>query len=39
VLGAGDSFIVPANTTHGVKALERGRLIDSFAPYRADFLV
>jgi quercetin dioxygenase-like cupin family protein len=38
VLSAGDGFIVPANTTHGVKALEAGRLIDSFAPHRADFL-
>lgn len=38
VLGAGDSFIVPSNTVHGVKALEPGRLIDSFTPHRADFL-
>ncbi|RUV29816.1 cupin, partial [Mesorhizobium sp. M7A.F.Ca.MR.148.00.0.0] len=23
---------------HGVKALEAGRLVDSFTPHRADFL-
>jgi quercetin dioxygenase-like cupin family protein len=38
VLSAGDSFIVPSNKVHGVKALEAGRLIDSFTPHRADFL-
>ena len=38
VLSAGDSFIVPSGTTHGVKALEAGRLIDSFTPRRDDFL-
>jgi len=38
VLSAGDSFIVPANAVHGVKALEPGRLVDSFTPHRADFL-
>ena len=38
VLSAGDSFIVPSNTIHGAVALERGRLIDSFTPHRADFL-
>ena len=37
-LSAGDSFIVPANAVHGVKALAKGRLIDSFTPRRADFL-
>lgn len=37
-LSAGDSFIVPSNVTHGVKALEKGRLVDSFTPHRADFL-
>ena len=38
VLAAGDSFIVPSDSVHGVKALEAGRLIDSFTPRRADFL-
>jgi quercetin dioxygenase-like cupin family protein len=37
-LGVGDSFIVPSNLIHGVKALEVGRLVDSFTPHRADFL-
>lgn len=37
-LDAGDSFIVPSGLEHGVKALDKGRLIDCFAPYRADFL-
>ena len=38
ILSAGDSFMVPSGTTHGVKALEAGRLIDSFTPRRDDFL-
>jgi len=38
VLSAGDSFIAPSNVVHGVKALEAGRLVDSFTPHRADFL-
>jgi len=37
-LAAGDSFIVPPNLVHGVKALEAGRLVDCFAPARDDFL-
>ena len=37
-LSAGDSFIVPSGTVHGVKALESGLLVDSFTPLRADFL-
>lgn len=37
-LGKGDSFIVPSGLEHGVKALEKGRLVDSFTPHRADFL-
>jgi quercetin dioxygenase-like cupin family protein len=37
-LSAGGSFIAPSNVVHGVKALEAGRLIDSFTPRRADFL-
>lgn len=37
-LGVGDSFIVPSNLVHGVKALEVGRLVDSFTPHRADFI-
>ncbi|MDR3473894.1 MAG: cupin domain-containing protein [Devosia sp.] len=38
VIGEGGSFIVPSGLIHGVRALERGRLIDSFTPARADFL-
>jgi quercetin dioxygenase-like cupin family protein len=37
-LGPGSTFIVPSNLVHGVKALEAGRLIDSFTPRRDDFL-
>jgi quercetin dioxygenase-like cupin family protein len=38
ILETGSSFIVPSNLVHGVKALEAGRLVDSFTPHRADFL-
>src|SRR5438067_9307765 len=38
ILAAGGSFIVPSGLVHGVKALEAGRLVDSFTPHRADFL-
>lgn len=37
-ISAGGAFIVPSGRVHGVKALEKGRLVDSFAPHRADFL-
>lgn len=35
---AGDSFVIPANLTHGCRCIEAGELVDSFAPRRADFL-
>jgi quercetin dioxygenase-like cupin family protein len=38
ILEAGSSFIVPSRLVHGVKAIEAGRLVDSFTPHRADFL-
>lgn len=38
VLEAGQSFIVPSNAVHGCRALEAGRLIDSFTPARLEFL-
>ncbi|TJV05535.1 MAG: cupin domain-containing protein [Mesorhizobium sp.] len=38
VIAMGGSFIVPSGLVHGVKALEAGRLVDSFTPHRADFL-
>lgn len=34
----GDSFIVPADATHGAVCLEEGILIDAFSPAREDFL-
>lgn len=37
-LNEGDTFFAPAEVPHGVKALERGMLIDCFTPMRADFL-
>lgn len=37
-LSSGDSFIVPSGVVHGVVAIEKGRLIDSFTPHRSDFL-
>lgn len=38
VIGQGGSFIVPPGALHGVKALERGMLVDAFTPRRDDFL-
>lgn len=38
IVGQGGSFIVPSGLVHGVVALEKGRLVDVFAPHRADFL-
>ncbi|APH70836.1 cupin domain-containing protein [Aquibium oceanicum] len=38
MLSAGQSFIVPSNAVHGVRALEPGLLVDSFTPARQDFL-
>lgn len=38
VLSRGEVFTVAPNLTHGVTALEPGRLIDAFAPRRDDFL-
>ena len=35
---AGGAYIVPSGLVHGVKALEAGKLIDSFTPRRDDFL-
>ncbi len=37
-LDAGSSFIVAPNLVHGVVALEKGLLIDTFTPRREDFL-
>ena len=37
-IAAGGAYIVPPGLVHGVKALEAGKLIDSFTPVREDFL-
>lgn len=37
-LSAGASFIVAPNLLHGVVALEKGLLIDTFTPRRDDFI-
>lgn len=37
-VGPGDSFIVPSGAEHGCVCLAPGRLIDTFAPRRDDFL-
>ena len=38
VLNTGDVFYAAADTPHGVRALEKGTLIDVFTPIREDFL-
>lgn len=38
VVSTGEAFVVASNLTHGVEALEAGRLIDAFSPRREDFL-
>jgi quercetin dioxygenase-like cupin family protein len=38
IVRQGGAFIVPSNLRHGVKALEKGRLVDTFTPKRDDFL-
>lgn len=37
-IGKGGAYIVPSGLVHGVKALEAGKLVDSFTPRRDDFL-
>jgi quercetin dioxygenase-like cupin family protein len=38
-LSAGGSYIVAPNLVHGVVALEKGLLIDTFTPRRDEFLL
>ena len=38
LLRAGDSFTVPADVLHGVRAHAGGVLVDVFTPYREDFV-
>lgn len=35
---AGDSYYVPPDTIHGVRALEDGAILDVFSPPREEFL-
>jgi quercetin dioxygenase-like cupin family protein len=37
-IGKGGAYIVPSGLVHGVRAIEAGKLIDSFSPRRDDFL-
>ena len=37
-LRAGDCYFIPSNVSHGAIALEKGTLIDVFAPAREDFV-
>ncbi|MFS4470072.1 cupin domain-containing protein [Chryseobacterium sp. T20] len=39
VLKEGDGFFAQPNIFHGVKCLEEGKLIDSFTPFREDFII
>lgn len=38
ILASGDGFFVPSNRPHGVVCIESGILIDSFSPWREDFI-
>ncbi|WP_394676607.1 cupin domain-containing protein [uncultured Sphingobacterium sp.] len=38
ILTAGDSCIIYSQLIHGCECLEEGELIDSFTPYREDFV-
>jgi len=38
IVETGGAFMVPSGLVHGVRALEAGRLVDTFTPHRADFL-
>ena len=38
IVKKGDSILIPGGSEHGVKALEKGILIDVFNPYRKEFL-
>jgi quercetin dioxygenase-like cupin family protein len=38
IVEEGGAFIVPSGKEHGVRALETGRLVDTFTPKRQDFL-
>ena len=38
ILEAGDSYVCPANISHGAKILEDAIVIDSFVPRREDYI-
>ncbi|MBD1427963.1 cupin domain-containing protein [Sphingobacterium litopenaei] len=38
IIEAGDSCIIQGNIIHGCECLKDGELIDSFSPYREDFI-
>ena len=38
IIEKGDSVYMPSNSVHGMKALEKGILVDIFNPKREDFL-
>ena len=37
-LGAGDVYFVPSDQIHGAVCIEKGELVDVFAPMREDFV-
>ena len=37
-LHSGDCYFIPSNVVHGAVALEKGTLVDVFAPAREDFV-
>lgn len=39
VLNPGDAIIIPSNAMHSCVCLHEGRLLDSFAPRRDDFMI
>ena len=38
MLGKGDGFFIPSEVFHEVHALDEGIIIDTFHPYREDFI-
>lgn len=38
VISKGDTCVMPANIPHGCICLEKGELLDTFTPFREDFL-
>jgi quercetin dioxygenase-like cupin family protein len=38
ILVAGDSYLIPANVSHGIEVIEAGEVVDVFTPPREDYL-